>query len=98
MSEAPVPNVGSSDGETDDQTIQRQWDRFAMYDHADGADPHDLPPAPTFRNPTAEAFAKRAFDSLVAHGATTPADVASFESSDSAREDTDADGDRGASS
>ena len=32
MSDAPVPNVGTSDAEILDQTIQREWDRFAMPD------------------------------------------------------------------
>lgn|GEM_PF-2612863 len=32
MSDAPIPNVGTSDAEILDQTIQPEWDRFAMPD------------------------------------------------------------------
>jgi hypothetical protein len=28
----PIPEVGSSDAQIDDETIQRGWDRFAMID------------------------------------------------------------------
>ncbi len=99
MGDTPLPNVGASDAERDDQTIQREWDRFAMSDRSDDLDLRDPLPTLPWGDPATKAFAKRALDSLLTYVAPTARADAydGAESSDAAGEGTDAAGD-GASS
>ena len=98
MSDTPLPNVGSSDAEIVDKTIQRESDRFAAPELSVDPELHGSQLAFTSRSSTNATIATRAFDSRPAYDSTTALGdaLARTESTDLADEDTGAPDDRGA--
>ena len=92
MSDAPLSNAGSFDAEVVDETIQREWDRFAMPDHSFDPSVHGSRLASEASASTNATNTTRAFDPLPAQSSTTSfGDVfAKAEVSDFVEEDADA--------
>ena len=71
MRDTPLPNNGSADAQMADESVQREWDRFAMPDLSNERESHGLPLAITGRSTTTATIAIRAFDSLPAYDSST---------------------------
>ena len=91
MSDAPLSNAGSFDAEAVDETIQREWDRFAMPDHSFDPSIHGSPLAADAGGSTNATVATSAFDSLAAYGSSIAldGDFTRAELTDLDDEDTD---------
>lgn len=71
MSDKSVPSVASNGAETGDESVQREWDRFAMPDFSDERDSHRNPLSITGRSTTNAGLEMRVYDSLPAYGSST---------------------------
>jgi len=74
VSDAPLPTVGSADAGVVDETIQREWDRFAMPDHSFDPSAHGAPLAPDAGGSANATVETGAFESLQAYGSSTALD------------------------
>lgn len=97
VSDALLPNIGTSDDV--DETIQRQWDRFAMLDLSIDPEPDDPAPSLLARSSSDVATATGEVDSLRAHKFTIALGeaFARAKSTHQSDEDTNATHDRGTS-
>ena len=97
MSDTPSPDLGSSEANIVDMTIQRSWDRFANPDLSLEPESHRSPLAPTSPGSTNAINAIRAFGSLAAHDSTTVLGATSARAASIELDEEDSDApDRGA--
>jgi hypothetical protein len=71
MSEPLPPTDGLSDAELADQSVQREWDRYAMPDFSGDQETQHSPLAPTARSSTDAIVPTRFYDSSPAFDSTT---------------------------
>ena len=71
MSETPLSPFGSSDAEIADQSVQRQWDRYAMPDLSGDQQSQQTPLALTVRSTTNATLVVQLYESSPAFGSTT---------------------------
>lgn len=90
MSDTPLPNVGSFGVEITDESVQQEWDRFAMPDLSGDGDSFSTPIALPARI-TKTSLAVRAFDSSPAYDSTTALGdaFAKAQSTDLSQDDAD---------
>lgn len=62
MSDAQPPNVGLDDAGIADRAVQRQWDRYAMFDLSVEPESYGSSQTPTSVEPTNSPIATRVFD------------------------------------
>ena len=72
MSDTPISNVGSSNAEIADESIQHAWDRYAMPDHSIDPEWHHSPLAVS----TNVTITARTFDSRPENDSATVLDNA----------------------
>jgi hypothetical protein len=71
VSDTPLPSVGISDAQITDQSVQREWDRFAAPQGSDGTESLPSPRALSRGGSTRATLALRVFDSAPAYDSTT---------------------------
>jgi hypothetical protein len=71
VSDTPLSNVGSSDADATDESVQRAWDRYAMPDLSGDREPRRLPLAPPSHRTTNAPLDLNLYDSDPAFGSST---------------------------
>ena len=71
MSDTPLPSDGPSAAEIADQSVQREWDRYAMPDLSAKREPHSSPTDPPPSGSTNENPDTRFYDSYPGFSSTT---------------------------
>jgi hypothetical protein len=71
VSDAPLPNIGSSGVEIADESVQRECDQFANPDLSNDRESHRAPLAIAGRSTTKKSLEMRVYDSSPAFESTT---------------------------